>query len=484
VRSAQVRIKNIVPGDDGLNLQSSERPVSEEEVAHAGPELALLKMVAARVAHRLSEGGLAPKAPNLSHLIPGAERLVVFVFNADTRRLHPEVAVNLTEEFIPVLNYHEDKRRLLTMAVEQADPLLLFNIPGNKQFSFIWRLAHREDIRALWLVPWRDRDSHLLGALLFALSQTRSPDKQALAAITLLTDWMTMALHEAQAQLDNNIRISDIDGIAGIDHVLSELARWHRDKTLGSLSSREHRKQPEPDAISVLSHELLSPLTLIKGYAATLLQLGEDISEEQKKQYLRGIESAGNKLADLLENFRDISRIEAGTLNLVVEPTSLPDLLRKTISETQNQTTKHIIKLRLARPLPRVNIDRRKMEQLMTNLLGNAMKYSPQGGEIEVSVRQARDEDELEEALGEPPLAALPCLIVSIIDSGIGIPEEDLNKIFHKFYRVDNRLTRTTSGAGLGLYICKIIVEAHGGHIWVESKVDEGSTFHFSLPVV
>jgi signal transduction histidine kinase len=467
-----------------LSLQSSEQFVSGGEVAHAEPEPALLKTVAARIARSLSEGRLAPKVSTLEHLIPGAEKFVVFIFNTDTRRLHPEVAVNLTEEFIPVLNYHENKKRLLTMAVEQADPLLLFNIPGNKQFSFIWRLAHREDIRALWLVPWRDRDGCLLGALLFALSQTMSPDKQALAAITLLTDWMTMALHEAQARLDNErlktaptssgdaaspLSDNDIDEIVSIDHVLSE-------------SASGHQKQPEPDAISVLSHELLSPLTLIKGYAATLLQLGEDISEEQKKQYLRSIESASNKLAGLLENFRDTSRIEAGTLNLVVEPTSLPDLLRKTISEMQSQTTNHIIKLHLTRPLPRVNIDQRKVEQLMTNLLGNAMKYSPQGGEIEVCARQVRDKEELEDALGKQSPATFPCLIVSVIDSGIGIPEEDLDKIFRKFYRVDNRLTRTTSGAGLGLYICKIIVEAHGGHIWVESKPGEGSTFRFSIP--
>lgn len=422
------------------------------------------------------------KAPTLEHLIPGAERLVILVFNTDTRRLHPEVAVNLTEEFIPVLNYHEDRRRLLTMAVEQADPFLLLNIPGNKQFSFIWRLAHREDVRALWLIPWRDRDGRLLGALLFTLSQIMSPDNQALAAITLLTDWMTMALHEAQARPGSDS--SDIQDMVGIDRVLNELAGWHRDETPGNLAAGKQRKQAEPDAISVLSHELLSPLTLIKGYAATLLQLGEDISEEQKKQYLRSIESASNKLAGLLENFRDTSRIEAGNLNLVVEPTSLPDLLRKTISEMQGQTTKHVIKLHPARPLPRVNIDRRKMEQLMTNLLGNAMKYSPQGGEIEVSVRQVRENEEIDEASGEPYLATPPSLIVSVTDAGIGIPEEDWDKIFHKFYRVDNRLTRATSGAGLGLYICKIIVEAHGGHIWTESKPGEGSTFRFSIPLV
>jgi signal transduction histidine kinase len=274
------------------------------------------------------------------------------------------------------------------------------------------------------------------------------------------------------------------DGIVGIDRALDKLAECHRERTSGYSPPRHRRKKTEPDAISVLSHELLSPITLIKGYAATLLQLGEVITEEQKRQYLRGIESASNKLTSLLEELRDLSRLEAGVPNLVVEPTSLPDLVRKTIPEIQNQTTKHVIKLRLAHPLPQVKVDCRKTEQLITNLLGNAIKYSPEGGDIEVFIRQIRNEEELQEALGEQSIVEPPCLIVSIADSGIGILEEDLEKVFHKFYRVDNRLTSTTSGAGLGLYICRIIVEAHGGHIWVKSKVGEGSTFCFSIPVV
>jgi signal transduction histidine kinase len=256
----------------------------------------------------------------------------------------------------------------------------------------------------------------------------------------------------------------------------------HRIVTGRELSRREGRKQTEPDVISVLSHELLSPLTLIKGYAATLLQLGGAITEEQKTQYLRGIESSTNKLTRLLENFRDISRLEAGTPNLVVQPTSLPDLLRKTISEIQSQTTKHVIKLRLVRPLPRVNIDRQKVEQLMTNLLVNAMKYSPQPGDIEVVVRQAQDREECRGMPGEASQSDPPCLIVSVADSGVGIPTEELELVFQRFYRANNRLTRATSGAGLGLYIWKIIVEAHGGQIWGESAVGKGSTFSFSLP--
>ena len=149
----------------------------------------------------------------------------------------------------------------------------------------------------------------------------------------------------------------------------------------------------------------------------------------------------------------------------------------------QSQTTKHVIKLRVFRPLPRLDIDRQKIEQLMSNLLVNAVKYSPQGGDIEVVVRQARDKDELKEIPGEAPPIKPSCLVVSVTDSGVGIPEEDLERVFERFYRVDNRLTRAASGAGLGLYICKIIVEAHGGYIWARSRVGEGSTLSFSLPV-
>jgi signal transduction histidine kinase len=118
----------------------------------------------------------------------------------------------------------------------------------------------------------------------------------------------------------------------------------------------------------------------------------------------------------------------------------------------------------------------------MINVLVNAAKYSPQGGDIEVSVRHVQDEDELVAILGEVSSVKLPCLIVAVRDSGVGIPEDELGRVFEKFYRVDNRLTRATSGAGLGLHICKLIVEAHGGHIWAKSKVGEGSTLSFSLP--
>ncbi|HEY40937.1 MAG TPA: hypothetical protein G4O18_03655 [Dehalococcoidia bacterium] len=239
----------------------------------------------------------------------------------------------------------------------------------------------------------------------------------------------------------------------------------------------------EPDAISVLSHELLSPLTLIKGYAATLLQLSDSITEEQSRQYLQGIQAATDRVIRLLENLRDISRFEIAAPNLVLQPTSLSDMLRKTAFEIQSQTTEHVIRLRLSNQLPKVNVDRLKMEQVLTNLLANAVKYSPKGGDIEVNLRQATSEHDVLGSLGEVPPLRYPCQIVSVVDSGIGIPEAELERIFERFYRVDNRLTRATSGAGLGLHICKIIVEAHGGRIWASNRNPEGCIFSFSIPV-
>jgi signal transduction histidine kinase len=119
----------------------------------------------------------------------------------------------------------------------------------------------------------------------------------------------------------------------------------------------------------------------------------------------------------------------------------------------------------------------------MANLLCNAVKYSPEGGDIEVSAKLAFDEDELVAHLGERPGVKPPCVIVAIQDSGVGIAEDELEQVFDKFYRANNRLTRASSGAGLGLYICKAIVQAHGGHIRARSTPGKGSNFALCLPI-
>ncbi len=247
-------------------------------------------------------------------------------------------------------------------------------------------------------------------------------------------------------------------------------------------TTHKQKKQTKADEISVLWHELLSPLTVIKGYTSTLLELSDAITEEQKEQYIRGIESASNRVIRLLENLRDISRLEE-TDNITAQPISLIDLLRHIISEMHTQTTKHIIKIRPSARLPLVKADPEKIEQVISNLLVNAIKYSPQGGDIEAEICMVQNEQELRRMFGDAPPVRFPCLIMSISDNGIGIPEAELEQIFERFFRVNNKLKRSIPGAGLGLYICKIIVEAHGGHIWARNRIQGGSIFSFSLPL-
>jgi signal transduction histidine kinase len=474
---------------------------------------------------------LIPTMPLLGHLIPGAESCVILLFDPTTHQLSPVASVNLSQDFINLLHTAEQQEGLITAALDQEEPYLLIYLPGNKHFETLQKPAHREGIRTLWLVPWHGRDGNPLGVLLFASGQAFSPDKQAFASTKLLTEWMSASLQEVHVRQMNERLNTTIDSISDpktstgdtqeitIAHkVKKQLTKPGRGQTTEGRNGKsishpvtsgkdtqsmrvtrykdeygipvlynalmhEPRKRTEPDAISVLSHELLSPLTLIKGYAATMLQLADAVTEEQRMEYLQRIGTATDKVIHLMENLRDISRFEVTTPALVVQPTSLLDLLRNTISEIQSQTTKHVIELRHFDPLPLINVDRQRIEQVMTNLLVNAVKHSPNGCDIEVIVWQVHGEHELKETLGEVPPVKFPCMIVSVTDTGIGIPEEELERIFERFYRVDNGLTRATSGAGLGLYISKVTVEAHGGHIWANSELQKGNTFTFSLPV-
>jgi signal transduction histidine kinase len=238
----------------------------------------------------------------------------------------------------------------------------------------------------------------------------------------------------------------------------------------------------ETNNISIIWHELISPLTVIKGYTATLLQLNGIISEKDKEQYLKSIDSASNRAIRLLENLRDITKIEESD-SLELQRISLVDLMQPVVSDIQNQNPKHIFKIFSSTRLPLIKADPEKIEMVINNLLINAVKYSPQGGDIEVEMRLVRNEHEFSKLFEDAPLVKVPCMITSVSDTGIGVPDAELGHIFQKFYRVKNNVSRTIPGAGLGLYICKVIVEAHGGRIWARNRLQTGSVFHFSLTV-
>ncbi len=226
-------------------------------------------------------------------------------------------------------------------------------------------------------------------------------------------------------------------------------------------------EQAKSDFVSTVSHELRTPLTSIKAYTATLRRRDVNFDEETRQQFLRVIEEETDRLTRLISDLLDMSRIESGRLELKKREFDMVKLAEIVVGKLESQSARHTLTLAPECESANVYADPDKIEQVLVNLLDNAIKYSPDGGEVRVGVRKQRH--------------LVQC---SVTDPGVGIPAEHLPHIFEKFHRVDNRSTREVYGTGLGLYVSKSIVEAHGGNIWVESEPGKGSTFHFTLPLL
>jgi PAS domain S-box-containing protein len=224
---------------------------------------------------------------------------------------------------------------------------------------------------------------------------------------------------------------------------------------------------------SIISHELKTPVALIKGYAQTLARPDATWDAETARQSLQVIEEEADRLEALINNLLDVSRIQASGLRLDYADVNLERLARKVAEAYRTQTAEHQIEVDFPEALPLVWGDEERLRQVLTNLVSNAIKYSPQGGVIRIG-------GWLEQVNGGLSKGRV---VLYVADQGIGIPAEDLSKIFDRFYRVDSSLRRSTAGAGLGLYLAKAIVEAHTGQIWARSEAGKGTTFFIALPV-
>ena len=217
--------------------------------------------------------------------------------------------------------------------------------------------------------------------------------------------------------------------------------------------------------ISIISHELKTPVALIKGYAGTLRREDARWDATTVRSSAAVIEDEADRLTQLIDNLLDASRLQAGGLRLNLSEVALDQMAQQLAARFRTQTDGHVLSASFPPGFPVIQADANRMEQVLSNLIGNAIKYSPRGGAIHVTGRMLPDE-----------------VIVSVSDEGIGIPAEEQGRIFERFYRVDDALSRRTAGSGLGLYLAKAVVEAHGGRIWVESAPGQGASFSFALP--
>jgi signal transduction histidine kinase len=237
--------------------------------------------------------------------------------------------------------------------------------------------------------------------------------------------------------------------------------------------NQELRKIDEmkSEFVSVASHELRTPLTAIKSSIQLILKRKTGAINEEQVKFLSMAERNINRLTSILDNLLNISKIESGKIEMSFTELGLKGVIDFVVSSLKPQADIKSVDLRSEtdEDLPMVYGDREKIEQILTNLVGNAIKFTPEGGKVLISAKPYEEDGHM--------------VAVSVKDTGIGIPAGQLDKVFEKFYQVEGSLHRSVSGTGLGLAITKGLVEAHQGKIWVESEVGKGSAFTFTLPL-
>jgi len=232
------------------------------------------------------------------------------------------------------------------------------------------------------------------------------------------------------------------------------------------ITDRKQLDQLKDEFIALVSHELRSPLTVIIGAVNTVLSEGARLSQEETRQLLQEAAWEAELLSHLIENLLELSRVQAERLFIYAEPLSIKKVIQGTVEKVRRQSSIHQFLVDLPGELPSVDADKLRLERVLYNLFENAIKYSPQGGEIRVSVEPEEEH-----------------LVIGVSDQGIGISLSDQAKLFGPFQRLEDSGLEGVNGAGLGLLVCRRLVEAHGGRIWVESEPSRGSTFFFTLPL-
>ncbi len=228
------------------------------------------------------------------------------------------------------------------------------------------------------------------------------------------------------------------------------------------------------DFVANVSHELRTPLTTIQGYAETLLS-SESKKSKKRKDFIVKILNHSNRLSRLVSDLLELARLESGDVELKVAPCHFSTFYEQIMDvfEPVLEESELVLKWDIPDELPQVNVDRQLFMQVFVNLIDNAIKYTPDGGEIEISANIHPTNTESADEL-----------VVHIKDSGIGIPLESQSRVFERFYRVDTGRARKMGGTGLGLAIAKHILLRHNGRIWLESELGQGTVFYFALPVL
>lgn len=377
---------------------------------------------------------------------------------------------NITARKIAEKKIEESEKRLKTFFRSGPDAIIVINqqqqiLEWNPKAESIFGFAADEVIGkplSETIIPHQYREAHKKGMSHF-LKTGEGPVLNKTIEIT--------ALHKNGHEFYVNLSISNVkvEGEWLFIAFLSDITE--RKKTEEALIKKEAElmqakllEDKKDEFISIASHELKTPLTTIKAYTQLAAMLAKDKAPETVIQYLDKIDQYIGKLNNLLNELLDVSRINAGKLSLIPAEIEFSTFLPEVLTSMQHITQDHKIILE-KNEAAKIKIDGLRLEQVITNIISNAAKYSP--GKEKIIVNSFRKDD---------------AIVVSFTDFGIGIPKEKIEKIFDRFYRVDE-VAKTYSGLGIGLFISSEIIKQHYGKIWAENNKEEGSTIYFSLPL-
>jgi len=259
------------------------------------------------------------------------------------------------------------------------------------------------------------------------------------------------------------------DGLVGGIIIYTEVItqRKQAEAKIIEMEALKRISQAKSDLLANVSHELRTPLASIKGFIETLLETDVNWSKKQQIDFLQSANKEADRLTFLIRDLLDMSRIESGKLTLDKRSCQVNEILESASGILSIITAKHKLEIKISLDLPPVQADKVRIGQVITNLVENATKFSPEASQIEIEAGLIEDK-----------------LIISVKDSGIGMIPAVVVGLFNRFYQANQVVSGKTRGTGLGLAICKGIVEAHGGKIWVDSQPGKGSKFSFNLPLV
>lgn len=365
-----------------------------------------------------------------------ARACAIAILSEDRQELVIEAAEGIQDAF---LNVHINVSQGVSgQVVATRQPVYV--VDSHKQSNF---LLFDQSVRSLLIVPLISRDE-VVGTLAVDSDRPHAFRQTDIQLMTIAAAQVSVAMTNAQF-------FEELENRAG------ELT-----KAYDELKEVDKLKD---ELVQNVSHELRTPLTFVRGYVDLLMD-GEmgDINKSQGEA-LHIVSEKTDEITRLVDDIMALQRIDRE--NLVIESFSMFNLVESAISCHVMNVTEHGLKLdsRLSNSAGLVMGDRGRVNQVLDNLIGNSIKFSPNGGTITVRMTERKND-----------------VVVVIEDEGIGIPEDKLAKIFERFYQVDGSSRRRFGGAGLGLAIVQRIVQSHGGHIWVQSKEDEGSSFYFTLP--